>query len=248
MKEQVVVVFDSGIGGLEVAKKACELRCNVLFVMDNYYCPYGNKTCKQIKQRIEKIIEEIKIKYEIVALVLACNTATSVAIDYLRKNNTFPIIGMEPPIKPAIIDKNENILVLSTPITNKYNKLVKSYANYKGVSIVSFSTLAKNIEQKFFELDKLKDELILTFDKTQIRNTDCIVLGCSHFQYLEKIFKSIFEKDIKFYHSEQGVIKRLNSILMSINYDKVKNPKIAIIQTKYDDYLLQICESVLLHN
>ena len=103
--------------------------------------------------------------------------------------------------------------------------------------------MAKKIEQNFFHLSDLKEFIESGFPEEDIKKCDALVLGCSHFQYVEEQLCEIFGKDIAIYHSEPGVKKRLLEILGQ----KIQsgNAKIAIVQTLNDASLLTIAKEIL---
>lgn len=242
MKKPCVGVVDSGIGGLafvDLCRKNVD--CDIVFVMDNAFCPYGEKNPDIIKNRIEKICEFLVDEKSVCAIVLACNTATSVAIDCMRKKFSIPIVGMEPPIKMAVDSGKKNIIIVSTPVTNKCCKVIKKFE--KEARLVSFSSLAKDIEDNFFVLDKLKEQIKNGFCGVDTKECDAVVLGCSHFQFVEKQIREVFEKEVEFFHSEQGVLKRLVQILGETRF--CEHGKIAIFQTQYDESLLKIAKEIL---
>lgn len=242
-KRPCVLVIDSGIGGLSLIYNCRDVGCDFVFVMDNAFCPYGEKSPEVVIDRIKSICEQQCELNKISAIVLACNTATSVAIEEIRKTFSVPIIGMEPPLKSAISDDNKNIIVMSTPITNKFSKVIKRYENNSNIKLASFGDLARKIEQNFFHLSDLKEFVESGFSEVDIKKCDALVLGCSHFQYVEKQLREIFGEDVAIYHSEQGVKKRIIEILGQ----KIQswNAKIAIVQTAYDASLLTIAKEIL---
>lgn len=236
-------MIDSGIGGLSLIYNCRDVGCDFVFVMDNAFCPYGEKSPEVVIDRIKSICEQQCELNKISAIVLACNTATSVAIEEIRKTFSVPIIGMEPPLKSAISDDNKNIIVMSTPITNKFSKVIKRYENNSNIKLASFGDLARKIEQNFFHLSDLKEFVESGFSEVDIKKCDALVLGCSHFQYVEKQLREIFGEDVAIYHSEQGVKKRIIEVLGQ----KIQsgNAKIAIVQTAYDASLLTIAKEIL---
>lgn len=236
-------MIDSGIGGLSLIYNCRDVGCDFVFVMDNAFCPYGEKSPEVVIDRIKSICEQQCELNKISAIVLACNTATSVAIEEIRKTFSVPIIGMEPPLKSAISDDKKNIIVMSTPTTNKFSKVIKRYENNSNIKLASFGDLARKIEQNFFHLSDLKEFVESGFSEVDIKKCDALVLGCSHFQYVEKQLREIFGEDVAIYHSEQGVKKRIIEILGQ----KIQsgNAKIAIFQTAYDASLLTIAKEIL---
>jgi glutamate racemase len=118
-------VFDSGIGGLTVLKEAIKLMPheNYFYYADTKHVPYGTKPKDEVAGYIFDAVDFFA-RQGVEALVVACNTATSIAINDLRVKYSFPIIGMEPAVKPAVekVD-HRRVLVLATPITVKEKKL-----------------------------------------------------------------------------------------------------------------------------
>ena len=125
MNNQPIGIFDSGIGGLTVLEKIIEKMPNerYIYYADKKNAPYGTKHKEKVKEYIEEIIKFF-ISKDVKAIVIACNTATSIAIKDLRKKYTIPIIGIEPAVKPAIENReNKKVLVMATPTTIKEEKL-----------------------------------------------------------------------------------------------------------------------------
>lgn len=120
-----VGVFDSGVGGISVLKQlvAALPHENFVYYGDSAYAPYGEKTRDQVLRRSRAIVD-LLLDEGVKAIVIACNTATSVAAATLRADYAHvPIIGVEPALKPATLDEgNKRILVMATPITLRLDK------------------------------------------------------------------------------------------------------------------------------
>ena len=133
--KKAIGVFDSGLGGISVLRDLKELMPNENFIYygDSAYAPYGVKTKDEITKRCVEIIEFF-IEKGVKAVVIACNTATSASANYLRKKyKDLPIIGMEPALKVATQGvKNNNIVVMATPLTLKEKKFEKLMNNFMG--------------------------------------------------------------------------------------------------------------------
>ncbi|MBO5743948.1 MAG: aspartate/glutamate racemase family protein, partial [Clostridia bacterium] len=125
-------VFDSGLGGITVLGELKKLMPNENFIYlgDSKNAPYGTKNEDEIKEHTTSCIKKL-ISMGVKAVVIACNTATSVAAYDLREAFSIPIIGIEPAVKPAALKyEGENIFVMATPMTlkkEKFLKLMKSY-------------------------------------------------------------------------------------------------------------------------
>lgn len=123
--------FDSGIGGLTVLHQALKLlpQEDYLFYADTDHVPYGEKTKDEVREYILQAVDFMASQH-IKALVIACNTATSIVIEELRQRYDFPVLGIEPAVKPAVEQsegKQKKVLVLATRLTlqeKKYHDLV----------------------------------------------------------------------------------------------------------------------------
>jgi len=124
-------IFDSGVGGLSVARAIMEQRPNdsIIYIADHELSPYGDKTPSQIRERSLQIAEFLRPRCH--AIVIACNTATAAGIDALRNEHNIPIYGLEPAIKPAVQQSKTGVVgVLATEQTLKspaFARLVKRY-------------------------------------------------------------------------------------------------------------------------
>ena len=118
-RKQFVLVYDSGIGGLTTLSNLLKTAkgLNYIYFADTQNSPYGNKCKTKLQEIVINNIKALQNQYIISHIVLACNTATTITIDYLRKNLNIPIIGTEPNIKSPIKNGAKNIMVLSLILT-----------------------------------------------------------------------------------------------------------------------------------
>ena len=133
-----IAFFDSGIGGLTVLQEALKILPHeqYIYFADSDNAPYGIRTSQEIRNLVFDAVEFL-IKQDIKALVLACNTATSVAVKELRATYTLPIIGMEPAVKPALkAADNKKTLICATQRTLEEDKLKELIQNLNAESKV----------------------------------------------------------------------------------------------------------------
>ena len=119
MNNNPIGVFDSGIGGLTVLKKIIEIlpNENYIYYADTDNVPYGTKPKDEVKKYINDAVDFL-ISKKVKAIVIACNTATAIAAEELRKKYDIPIIGIEPAAKPAVQNRGEKrVLIMATPTT-----------------------------------------------------------------------------------------------------------------------------------
>ncbi|ARC85017.1 glutamate racemase [Clostridium argentinense CDC 2741] len=216
--------FDSGIGGITVLHEALKMlpHEDYLYYADTSNVPYGPKPKNEVKKYIFDAIEFI-ISQEVKAIVIACNTATSIAIEDLRAKYNIPIIGMEPAVKPAVeINKNTNkrILVTGTALTLKENKLRHLITRLNNEHIVDLLPLPGLVQ--FSEKFEFNEEIILSYLKEQLNkydlnNYETIVLGCTHFSFYKNMFKKLFPSNINIIDGNIGTVRNLERTLKEMN-------------------------------
>jgi len=218
-------IFDSGIGGLTVLYEAQKLlpQENFIYFSDNKNIPYGDKSSGQVKNLVSKGIKFLANK-NVKTMIVACNTATSVAINDLRSGFNLPIVAMEPAVKPAVAGSaGKKVLVLATPITlreNKFKNLIKRLDIEKELIIASAPGLAELIENHlivcynhFVYSEKIHKYLENLLKKHDFSNISSVVLGCTHYVFLRPYLKKIIPINIKVIDGNKGTVKQLQRIL-----------------------------------
>ncbi|EST11315.1 glutamate racemase [Sporolactobacillus laevolacticus] len=215
-----IAFFDSGIGGLTVLHQAMKILPNedYLFYADTAHVPYGEKPKEMVKKYVLEAADFLAAQ-DIKALVVACNTATSIAIEDLRKIYSFPILGIEPAVKPAIQQsekKRKKVLVLATRLTlkeEKYHHLVECIDKYDIVDGLPLPGLVTLAEQYNFHEDQvvpyLKEQL-MPFDLNQYGT---VVLGCTHFPFFKDSVKKLFPDETDIIDGSIGTANNLKRIL-----------------------------------
>jgi glutamate racemase len=209
-----VGVFDSGVGGLSVVKaiKGALPDLEVIYKDDKQHVPYGTRRTDEIHEFIKPIFQEF-IDENCEAVVVACNTVTTNLIAELREEFSVPMVGMEPMVKPAALaTKTGVIAVCATPRTlssQRYQWLKNEYA--KGVKVLEpdCSQWALMIENKLIDRDKVA----VTIRGVIADGADRIVLGCTHYHWIEEIIKDIAAGKAEVLQSEAPVIKQLKRVL-----------------------------------
>lgn len=191
-------VIDSGVGGISVLKELIKLMPNenYLYYGDNKNAPYGTKTALQVREIMLKNTEYL-IGKGVKALVIACNTATGASVKTLREKYTdFPIIGIEPAIKPsASYKEHSNVLVMATPLTlkqEKFHDLMDKFADEANITPLPCPGLMELVEAGEISGDKIDSylkDLFRPFENTKI---DSVVLGCTHYPHVkEAVIKAL---------------------------------------------------------
>ncbi len=231
-------IFDSGVGGITVLKEALNQlpQFDYVYYSDNLNVPYGTKTKEEVLGCVSEVVE-ILLKEQVDVIVIACNTATSIAVSSLReKYKEIPIIGMEPAVKLALDQTKEGrVLVTATPLTlkeEKYRRLVDQIDEQERVDSLALPELVHYAENfQFEEKEELKDYFkskLKSYDLTQYSG---IVLGCTHFVYFKNILEDILPSYIKIYDGNEGTIRRLKELL-NIETEKLSENQ----ETKIDFY------------
>lgn len=209
-----VAFFDSGIGGLSVLHQALKmLPCNeFIFFADEDNVPYGTKTPAQVMTYVDEAFKFL-IELEVDGIVVACNTATSVAVREMRKKYQLPIVGMEPAIKKAFdLYGNQRVLVTATPITiygEKIHSLIDRLGKRNLVDLLALPKLVDFAERLDFNSEAVENYLYKMFEPYNFIQYSSIVLGCTHFNYFKDTIRKILPVEVKFVDGNEGTLKEL---------------------------------------
>lgn len=218
MDKRPIGIFDSGIGGTSIWREIQELLPfeDCIYLADSKNAPYGDKSQEQILELTIKNTEFL-LRQNCKLIVVACNTATTNAISYLRKNYSVLFIGIEPAIKPAAIQSKSKIVgVLATKGTLSSDLFHSTSNNHAaGITIVeqNGTGLVEMIEQGELHSDKMLTALKGFIIPMLEKGIDYLVLGCTHYPYLIPILKEILPENIQIIDSGQAVAKQAKVVL-----------------------------------
>lgn len=215
-----ILLFDSGMGGLSIFH---EIRHqlpnqNYDFVFDNACFPYGEQPESIVVERCVSIISALVAQRNIDLVVIACNTASTIALPALRKTLSIPIVGVVPAIKPAAaITENQCIALVATPATVQRaytNRLILEFAASCQVIRVGTSELVIEAERKMagYPVDMTHIENALKPLLNQQPIPDTLILGCTHFPLLKEEIHQIMPS-VKLVDSGCAVARRVKSLL-----------------------------------
>ena len=204
--DRPVGFFDSGVGGLCILE-AFERLCpdeRTVYIADSKNCPYGNKPAEEIVRLSEANVRKLLAK-GCKMIVVACNTATAAAIDYLRaKHPEVPFVGLEPAVKPAALrSKSGVVAVLATQGTFNGRLYRETSARFaKGITVIA--TVADEFVAEVERLGRRKIDELPTKERARLEKivrrriepllaagADHLVLGCTHFPHLKPIIESV---------------------------------------------------------
>jgi len=211
-------IFDSGVGGTSIWKEIVTLMPSesTCYLADSKHAPYGGKTPDQIRDLCIKNTEKL-IEFGAKIIVVACNTATTNAIDHLRNHYTIPFIGIEPAIKPAALESKNGIIgILATQGTLNSKLFVDTSerfaGNLKRIEVVG-SGLVPLIEDGALGSPEL-EKLLATYLAPMIEaSIDHLVLGCSHYPYLIPLLTKLLPANVTIIDSGQAVAKQTKAVL-----------------------------------
>ena len=220
MSKQPIGIFDSGVGGTSIWKAINTLLPNesTIYLADSANAPYGPKGKENI---IDLSIKntDLLINKGCKIIVVACNTATTNAIDYLRNNYTVPFIGIEPAIKPAALQTKTNAVgilatkgTLSSTLFSKTSNLFAS--NITIVEQVG-NGIVELIESGQLYSTEMKSLLSIYLNPMIDANIDYLVLGCTHYPYLIPILLELLPNHVKIIDSGEAVARQTKVILES---------------------------------
>jgi glutamate racemase len=212
-----VGVFDSGVGGQSVInaikKELPELE--IVYKDDKKHLPYGSKSVEEVHKFVRPIFKEF-IEDGCQVIVIACNTVTTNLISQLREEFSVPMVGMEPAVKPAAMaSKSKIIAVCATPRTlssDRYKWLKKQYAKNVKVLEPNCSDWALMIENNQIDSDKIANTIKEILDK----GADQIVLGCTHYHWIEDEIKQLTNGKAHVIQPEQPVVRQLKKVVKNL--------------------------------
>lgn len=217
--ERPIGIFDSGVGGVSVLGEMIKVLPGERFIYfaDSKNAPYGIKDDETVK-KLSMNAADFLLSKGIKALVVACNTATAVAINELRSRLQIPVIGMEPAVKPATeLVKEGKILVMATPVTlrqEKFNKLLHRFDEHSQVIPLPCPGLVELVEKGETEGDEVRRYLTRLYEAIPIREIAVVVLGCTHYVFVRQAISEFFSPNVQIIDGNCGTAKYLNKVLL----------------------------------
>jgi len=216
-------VFDSGVGGLTVAKEIKRLLPNesIIYFGDTKHLPYGDKSKETITKFCKKITKFL-IKQDCKAIVVACNSATSNSIDAIREvAGEVPVIDVISPVaKKVAYELNQKIGVIATKATvnsHAYKKYIRKYNRHLKVIEMATPLLVPIIEEGFRNTPVSKCAIESYLSNKKLEEIDTIILGCTHYPLIEKEVHSVFQGRVKVVDSPLIVVNHLIHQMQKFN-------------------------------
>lgn len=243
-----ILVFDSGIGGLTVLREARVLmpERRFVYVADDAGFPYGSWAEAPLTARLLSLFEQLLEHHTPEAVIIACNTAFTLAGAELRASfpNT-PFIGTVPAIKPAAERTRSGIIaVLATPgtIRRTYTqKLIATFAHHRHVALVGSHTLAR-IAEDYVRGEPLDDTAVLTeirpcFVEKEGRRTDIVVLACTHYPFLANVFRRLAPWPVDWLDPAEAIARQARRVISSLGeHSEPMGEDIAVFTSGQPDF------------
>ncbi|CAI6017272.1 Glutamate racemase 2 [Paenibacillus sp. JJ-100] len=211
-----IAFYDSGIGGLTVLHKALQQFPDesYIYYADTSHVPYGTKSVDEVRRYIFACVEAI-IRERVDAIVIACNTATSLAVHDLRSMYEIPIIGMEPAVKPAVEmnrDNGKRVLVFATALTlsqTKYNELVSRVDDEHRVDSLALPELVEWCEQLQFDSNSIAAYFRSKLSNLDLEQYGTVVMGCTHYPFYSSILRTVLPDHVQIVDGSAGTVSQL---------------------------------------
>jgi glutamate racemase len=209
-----VGVFDSGLGGLSILQTIrAQLPCeNLVYVADSANAPYGDKQPLFVEYRALQIVQFL-VDGGAKAILIACNTATVVAIHEIRRRYAIPVIGLEPAIKPAVAASTNKVIgVLATSNTVASPSVARLCAEHGAnaqILLQACPGLVEAIEKGQWREDSTRELLQSFLSPLLAAGADIVVLGCTHYQFVEPLIREIVGSKVAIVESSRAVVREL---------------------------------------
>ncbi|MGH2560777.1 MAG: glutamate racemase [Thermomicrobiales bacterium] len=219
-------IFDSGLGGLSVLREVRQLLPaeDLIYFADSAYCPYGSRTPEEILTRGLAITGELT-RQGVKLIIVACNTASSVAIDDLRVECAVPIVGLEPAVKPAVKrSRTGRIAVLATPRTvagQRLADLVARHGNGADVRLVPAPGWVDLVESGRTSGPEAERAVVPLVEPLMRAGVDTLVLGCTHYPFLRPIIERVTGPDVAVIDSGEAIARRARDVLAAASLLRV---------------------------
>lgn len=219
MDERPIGVFDSGVGGLTVVQELRSLLPaeDVVYFGDTARVPYGNKSIPIIRRftlEIARFLESMRVKM----LVVACNTATALALDYLKRQSDLPIVGViEPGVRAALnAGKDGRIGVIGTSATirsDAYQSRLRRFRPQDVILAKSCPLLVPLVEENLLDSPITKMALEMYLSDWREAGIDALILACTHYPLLKPLIDEFFQGKVRLIDSARETAREVAELL-----------------------------------
>ena len=248
-KQAPIGVFDSGVGGISVLRELVKLMPNehYLYFGDSANAPYGDRPTEQVRQ-LSLSVADAFVARGVKALVIACNTATSAAVELIRqKYPDLIVVGIEPALKLAV-DRfpNGHIGVMATQVTLREEKFAHQLERFPNaaVSLIPAPGLVELIEGGYGDTEQVKN-LLTPLLAPYVGKLDALVLGCTHYPFASKMIAQIMGEKTLLMDGGEGTARQTKRRLEQENLLFEGPGSVQIENSSGDPALIQLCMELL---
>ena len=252
--DRPIGVLDSGLGGISVLRELVKLMPgeDFLYYGDSANAPYGTRVPEEVIDLTKKGVEFL-LERGAKAIVVACNTATSVAIRELREKyekDGIPVIGIEPALKPAVLAKaHPRVIVMATPMTltqDKFNSMLHVYEDDANIIKMPCPGLVEYIEKGILEGPVIEEYLKKRFAEYDRENIDAVVLGCTHYPLIRDVIRKLLP-GVAIYDGGFGTAKQTRKRLEECGLlsGKENGGEVKIFNSKNTEDVLELSRKLL---
>jgi glutamate racemase len=212
-----VGIFDSGVGGLSVAREVRRTLPaeDIVYVADSAFCPYGDRPAAEVRARALAIARHLEAEAKLI--VVACNTATGAALDELRQAVRVPAVGLEPAVKTAAArTRRGRIGVMATAGTlasERFARLVRQYAGALQVVARACPGLVELIEEGELRGPRMEALLEQLCQPLRAAEVDAVVLGCTHYPFVHTALAQVLGPGVELIDSGPAIARRTQALL-----------------------------------
>lgn len=235
-----ILIFDSGVGGLTVFDQVRTALpdATLSYAMDNASFPYGTKSESWLKMEVPKLLSDIVGQSEADIVVVACNSASTVALPEIRQSLDVPVVGTVPAVKPAAAASKSGVIgLLATPgtIARQYTKdLIQEFAANSTLLLHGSAELVDLAERKARGEAIEQKEVVLAlaplFNQDADETMDTVVLACTHFPLLLDDLGRAAPRSVLWIDSGEAIATRVASITEAVGLGQTA-PKIEVVYT-----------------
>lgn len=244
-----ILLFDSGVGGLSVLRAVSHSLpfAPLVYVADNAGYPYGIKAEEEIAARVPTLLGRLAERFSPRLIVIACNTASTIALDYVRNVLDVPVVGTVPAIKPAALASKTRVIgVLGTEATIRQpyvDQLSETFASDCCVLRYGSAALVHIAEAKLrgvrADLSVVRHELNGLLSQMKGDQIDHVVLACTHFPLLLDELKHVASPDVHFVDGAEGIARRVRHLTAAQEWPSIRIDGVSVF-TKQDPSIVEL--------
>jgi glutamate racemase len=217
--QQAIAILDSGVGGLTVVKEVMRQlpQEKIIYFGDTARTPYGPRSPEEVRLFTKQIVDYLT-QFQPKLIVIACNTATAAALDYIRQAVKIPVVGViHPGARAAIKTTRIGVIgVIGTEGTIKseaYVQALKQLSPNVEVIQLACPSFVPIVEKGLFDTLETKQEVVKSLDPLRKERLDCLILGCTHYPFLKKTISEVMGDKVALISSADETAREISTVL-----------------------------------